>query len=214
MRWTEAAPCFGATEILYGRVWPVDPDTGEQAPDPDPDQLYRARLVCMTCPSRELCIERVMEHEHTKAAENRYGVAAGTTPAQRWSMEKRGTWRCERCDGVLDPLKVIAGTLYCEHCRQRARRVAAIPDGGDDWQPRHTTLARRVVAFIVEDHPIGATVPNPTSLSDRWGARRNDMVRVYEALLADGTLETRGNSSRRRYVRIGGTVAAWRPPGA
>lgn len=214
MKWTELVPCRGATEVMYGRVWPVDPDTGEQVLEPVASELRRARRVCLSCPSRERCIERVMTDEHTRAAENRYGVAAGTTPAQRWSMEKRGTWRCETCDRVLDPMKVIVGTLYCEHCRKAARRVGLIPDGGDDWQPRHTTLARRVVAYIVEEHGVGENVANPTALSDAWGARRNDMVRVFEQLLVDGTLTTVGNGSRRTWVRSGGTVAAWRPPGA
>jgi ribosomal protein L37AE/L43A len=206
--WTDRSPCKGVTTLFYDAIWPeVD---GEWVTEPDEDALIRARQMCAACPNRGRCIETVMTDEKGRAAENRFGVAAGTTPAQRWTMEKRGTWRCERCDRPIDPLRVISGILYCETCRKHSRLVAGIPDAGDGWEPRHTTLAKRVLAYLVEHHPPGDRIDPPRLFADSWGVRAGDMTTVYDALIADGTIRVTGAF----YTHVGGaTVAAWRRPG-
>jgi hypothetical protein len=204
-RWMDDAACKGATALMYDAVWPGDLDGGPA----DPDALEHARSMCNVCPVRRRCIELVMEHERGIAAANRYGVAAGMTPEQRWTLEKRRAMRCELCNEVLDPMKVRHGVYDCE-CGHR-RSVAPIPDKGDAWSRRHTTLARRVIAFMIDGTAEGMPCPAPTPLADSWGVHKNDMVRVYKELHNDGLLAR--NAGDDGWVRTGAGVrrAEWRP---
>ncbi len=207
--WLERAACRGATAVFFDDIWPGggrDPlgeDTVETA-------LATARAVCDRCPVRRQCLELALETETGMAAVNRFGLTAGFTPAQRWTLEKRAAMRCEQCGIVLDPTKIREGNYDCE-CGA-FRTVAPIPDRGDPWSRRHTTLARRVLAFLVDGVGSGTPLPHPTPLSDSWGVHKTDMLRVYRALAEDSLIAR--NESNNEWVRTGEGVrhAMWQPP--
>lgn len=201
------APCRSATNVFFGDIWP---DLDEPA---DPDALEFARSVCLSCPFRKPCAVMVMEDERSKAAVNRFGLAATLTPYQRWVLEKRDTLRCEKCHVTLDPDDVRRGILSHVACKNARKKVAPIPDDGSDgsdWQPRHTTLAHRTLEFV-RSHEPGDKLPSATTLADRWGVRRNDVVRVYAEFEATEEIARKGNVTAPCYVRLGGTTGAWHP---
>lgn len=126
--------------------------------------LEKARTFCDACPVRRDCLAQEMEYEKGAMAQHRAGVYAGFTPAQRHSLEKRGT------DYVgADPVEV--------------RRN--IPDRGDQWEERHTDLARSIITWLVEHTPEGMEIPSAAKLSRILGSRVNDVRRVYDALKED-----------------------------
>lgn len=203
-RWLELAECAGATHLYYEGVWP----DGEDEPL-DAAALDACRSTCDECPVRRRCLDLVMTQERGYASQNRYGVAAGLTPAQRWSLEKRAALNCEKCGRTLDPTRLRAGNYDCE-CGAR-RTVAPIPDNGDRWSRRHTTLARRALAYLVADSDAGVTLPNPKPLSDEWGVHKGDMMRVYRELQADGLIE-RNETDTEWVVAVAAVPAReWQP---
>jgi hypothetical protein len=137
-------------------------------------------------------------------------VQAGLTPEQRFSLQERGTLR-HSCGHVRDPLDLANGHLICPTCGID-RDVPAIPLDGDRWRKRHSTLARKVVRWMVSNIELDGALPSPTSLAVDMQVRSQDMVRVYEALCADGTLDPgRGRQpSYRRAAKVG-VVRDWTP---
>jgi len=202
--WLARAQCAGATELFYERVWPK----GEDHPI-DREGLEYARDVCAGCPVRRLCLELVMTQEKGLAAANRFGVAAGMTPAQRWSLEKRAAMSCEACGRTLDPNDLIHGRYSCV-CGQN-RTVAPIPDDGDKWSRRHTTLARRAIAFLVDGSTPGVLLPSPTALADDWGIHKADMTRVYRELAEDSMIVRNETDTAWVVTGAGTTGKEWVP---
>lgn len=180
-KWLDQADCSHATHLFYDGVWP----NGEDAPL-DAGALAACRLVCDHCPVKRKCVELVMAQEAGYAAANRFGVAAGMTPAQRWSLGKREALACEDCGRTLDPTDLRNGDYRC-FCGA-SRTVAPIPDDGDRWSRRHTTLARRALAYLVDGSDPGVELPAPKALADAWGVHKRDMKRVYEELCADSLI--------------------------
>lgn len=190
-RWQLRALCRGTTSLFYEAIW-LDVDS-----DPDPLALEHAAAICAACPVRRPCFAQVLGDEENAAVANRHGLAAGMTPQQRWSAEKREASHCCECGEILDPINVALGNLDCLACGNK-RRVPPIPRDGDTWNRRHTILARRVVEWLVNEINVGASIPLPTPLARKFSVRTADMVRVYEALVADGTLERVGKVYHRR----------------
>ena len=92
------------------------------------------------------------------------------------------------------------------------RLVPGIPVDGDRWRKRHTTLARKVIVWMVEHVTVGKLMPPPTHLAKGMNCRVQDMIRVYEALCADGTLEaTSGRKPTYRRAYKVGAIADWTP---
>lgn len=164
---------------------------------------------CGRCPVRRQCFEQIMTAEGGAGKLYRFGVYAGLTPDQRHSLMKRETWHCPKCNAVLDPFGFIEGWVACDSCDYEAR-VLPVPDTGDEWNARHTKLAERVVAALVEDVEVGAEAPAPTQMATALKARKEDVLRVYEALLVDKTLKRDG----RKYIRKAPAAAMqhWVPP--
>lgn len=199
-RWQNRALCKGLTRLFYDDVYGPDEGNGPA----DPAGLSAARAVCAACPVRGECFAQVMEDEAGMAAEKRYGIAAGMTPEQRWSAEKRNSVRDAK-GRILDPLKVIDGRLP-------DRKVTPIPDEGDQWTRRHTTLARKFVAWLAAETKNGTEIPGPHKMSQMLDkARPGDMQRVYDALVNDGTLRQKGNGATRTYVRRRNPGVNWTP---
>lgn len=126
--------------------------------------LEKARGFCDNCPVRSKCLTDEMDYEKGALPSHRAGVYGGMTPHQRHSLEKRGTRYVE-----ADPVDL--------------RRN--IPDRGDQWEERHTALAREIITWLVEHTPEGMEVPSATKLSRILGGRLNDVRRVYQALQED-----------------------------
>lgn len=194
MSWREQAPCVGSTSIFYEDVYGPECGNGE----PDPEGLAFAVAICGSCPVRRECGVDVLETERGLSPDERFGIAAGLTPEQRYSLDARGTLR-HSCGHVRDPLALAAGCLVCPACGID-RAVPPIPLDGDRWRKRHTTLARKVVAWMVPNVPLEGLLPPPTTLAVEMKCRVQDMVRVYEALSADGILDP-GNGRRPKYRR-------------
>lgn len=152
------------------------------AEDPAP-----AREVCQGCPIRRHCVVEQLKVEHGAAVENRHGVNGGLTPAQRYSLEKRGNVGCPGCNEPFDPLGHLEGVLVCEDCDIEVH-VHPIPDEGDQWQGRHNPLAVRVVTWMLDHIEIDGVMPSATSLARTLSTRPGDVQRVYKALAQEGNL--------------------------
>jgi hypothetical protein len=198
MSWREQASCRGSNHLFYGSVFPYEDEPWTA----DPAGLAAARAICSGCPVRRECAVAILEQEDGLAIEERYGLTAGLTPQQRWSLSRRNTMRC-KCGYVRDPLDLLAGRLECPRCTIDLV-VPGIPETGDRWAKRHTTLARKLIAWLIEHTERGDKIPNPTKMAPELGATLHDVIRVYEGLVADGTLMREG----RRYTRIGALGAA------
>lgn len=206
--WMDRAVCGGLTHpVFFGDVW--DDADEQHGPQHDPEALAAAREVCDRCPVRRQCFAEAMHEELGVGAMFRYGVFAGTTPLQRWSIEHRGCQACPVCGTGLDPNSLRAGEIVCPEECAIERQVPVIPDAGDRWTRRHTTLARKVVRWLIEEVEVGGPVPRPTALAETWKDRRTDMTRVYEALVTDGTLGYDAKGYTRRVTTVG--AGPWEP---
>jgi hypothetical protein len=150
-----------------------------------------------------------MTDEANRPLEDRDGVFAGMTPGQRYSLERRGTTRC-LCGHVRDPIELVDGILACEACGTTAT-VPAIPLQGDRWAKRHTTLARKLVGWLIEETLDDTKLPQPSAMVEILGSSIHDVIRVYEGLVADGTLRSRTDEGQHpTYYRNGALHASER----
>lgn len=214
MRPPTSPACSESTdpEVFFNHIWPIEDDKPGPA---DEEALEYARaFYCRACPARRKCLNYAMEYE-IKDDAGRYGLFGYLTPGQRASVKRRKCLTCPRCGTVRDPVLLEQGRYECPvKCGEPKRLVPPIPLEGDQWSKRHTTLARRTAAWIVDNVPVGGDIPSISVLADTLGARRTDLSRVYAALVADGTLDRRGASSRTRHTRRGqtATMLQWSPP--
>lgn len=164
---------------------------------------------CTPCPVRRECLASSLLEEGTSPSKHRFGTRAALTPAQRYSVYKRDCPNCPRCGWAIDPLCFITGDLVCASCKW-ACAVQPIPLDGDGWQDRHSTLAVEIVAWMVANVAVQDKMPSPHALSKTLANRKEDVSRVYQALVFDQTLEQRGP----HYYRVGKTTAmkVWHPP--
>lgn len=204
--WYERAVCRGADDqmsLFFEQVL-ID---GTKVRTDHAHTAVRQQF-CARCPVRRQCLSTALQMEQSSSTKYRFGVWGGLTPAQRHSLEKRGGAACPSCGALLDPLAFVIGELECD-CGW-ASSVQPLPEEGDDWRDKHDALAERVVAWLIDNSEVGEPVPRPTTLARTLGARKADVVRVYDALLFDGTLKR----VSKQYVRAGSTQAlrTWRPP--
>lgn len=204
--WRSGAPCLGSTHAFFEDVYGPG---GEE--DRDEAALRVAIALCSGCDVRRSCAVDVLEAEEGLPPQDRFGVCAGMTPEQRYSLAERGSLRCG-CGHLRDPLDLVVGHFVCPRCKID-RMVPGIHADGDRWRKRHTTLARKVMAWMVEHVEVGRLMPPPTHLAKAMKCRVQDMIRVYEALCADGTLEAgRGRKpTYRRAVKVGVITETWTP---
>lgn len=152
-----------------------------------------------------------METERGLVAAERFGLQGYLTPGQRESAEKRGIARCPACDRPRDPVLLAQGILKCPvNCGQRERVIPPLPHTGDQWTKRHTTLAQRIVGWVVDNTVVGDELPSPTRMADLLGGvRRSDVTRVYAAMVDDDTVQR----IEMTYVRVSstGTMQTWYP---
>lgn len=205
--WRKDAPCLGSTRVFFDDVY----GPGGEAEEIDQSAFATAIALCAACPVRRSCAVDVLEQEEGLSPTERFGVCAGMTPEQRYSLAERGTLRCG-CGHLRDPLDLVDGHFKCPRCKID-RIVPGIPVDGDRWRKRHTTLARKVMSYMVEHVAVGQLMPPPTHLAKHMKCRVQDMIRVYEALTADGTLEAgRGRKpTYRRAAKIGVIADTWQP---
>lgn len=205
--WRAEAPCLDEdTDLFFDAIWP------EAATNVEALEDTRTRF-CRTCPFRRQCLEETMEYELMPGFV-RAGLFGYLTPGQRHSVNKRGSLRCPNCGTVRDPVLLEQGALHCpKRCGQKDRTVPAIPIDGDQWTKRHTALSRRLVAWIVDNVAVNAKLPTPTQLGIIHDVRKADVVRVLQALVADGTIETRGSVNAPSYWRLAptATMREWTP---
>jgi len=188
--WRNDARCLGTTHLFY----PED--------DEDPEALAVARAICADCTVRRECGVDVLNEENLHSDDDRNGIAAFMTPRQRQSLERRGTLRC-KCGHLRDPIDLVAGRLLCPRCGNT--EVPAIPDSGDRWAKRHTTLARKIMAWLAEHAGTGDEVPSPSKMAPILSATLHDTMHVYHGLHAEGTLRRDGT----RYYRTARKGASW-----
>lgn len=171
--------------------------------------MARARVLCDDCPVSAACLDLAMEHEARSAETHRFGIFGGMTPHQRFSLERRGQEvACPVCSELRDPVLLRDGDLSCINCGYSGE-MAPIPNRGDQWTPRHTTLAEEVIAWMVENVEPDGEVLSAAKLSRKMSVRVNDMRRVYEALIADHVMELVGTKLLRRAT---GATRGWIPP--
>lgn len=203
--WLDDAACKGATGYPFFTNLPDESGQGG-----DSDGVVAARRYCDSCPVRSECILEAVHYEHGAEPSRRNGVWAGYTPAQRQSAERRNAISCAVCGATFDPALVRIGIVRCPVDKRHVDRVLPpIPDEGDQWSKRHTTLARRVLKHL----DAGGPVPRPRRLSVEFAVREQDMARVFAALVLDGTLRrnTRGDYLRTKRTRRADPTT-WLPP--
>jgi Transcription factor WhiB/Bacterial regulatory proteins, gntR family len=166
-------------------------------------RIAHAQSICAGCPVRMQCAEQVMLEEGEASEEHRYGFRAYMTPPQRVSVQRRGGLNGK------DPMYLVNGI-------DGQRVVPGIPLEGDKWSRHHTTLARKVVRWVVDNVEIGGKLPTQTDLRAELGCKADPLRRVLRALVQDGTLDFAGKTtldSTARYVRRGSprAVAWWLP---
>lgn len=205
--WRETAACRNVpSRVFFEDAFPEN-DEGNSIPDPA--GVARARAFCARCPVRLQCHEDTTRVEAGYALYRRFGIFAGLTPGQRYSLWRRDSWRCDRCLEVYDPQGIVAGDAVCS-CGWFSE--PPIPDEGDLWFPRHDLLLERFIAWLVDNTEPGDRVPPPYKMLEILGYRRkDDMPLIYARLLDDGLLE-RGEG--RAVWRKAGKAAfkVWRPP--
>lgn len=81
MTWTDQAACVGHDPEL----WHAEGTTRQAR-----DAQQQAAVICSTCPVQTACLMYAMDHEWNHTA-SRYGIWAGTTPAERQAMGKRAS---------------------------------------------------------------------------------------------------------------------------
>lgn len=208
--WRHDAACKPPVQwqMFYQAIWTDEFAHNDRPPAPNLPALQRARSVCRRCPVRRECLLAELAAERGDGVSKRFGLRALMTPHQRDSIEKRGPWpTCPRCFRAADPAQYLDGAWTCCH---RTYPVAPLLDVGDSWFARHTSLSLSVVRWVQDNVEVGASMPSPTQLSKDLKARTNDMRRVYQALVEDGTLLDRGDA-RPRFQRVGRLGASWRP---
>jgi hypothetical protein len=204
--WRERAACLeadGKVQMFFEDIYPdtIELASGvERVGPPDREALATARSFCDRCPVRRECFAQALEDDDGNQVDFRFGLRGGMTPAQRWSAEHRKTVCCPVCDTVLDPNSIRSGEIACPNWCDIDRTLPPIPDEGDKWNRRHSTLARKVVRWIVEEVTVGAVLTSPSRLADQWQERRTDMVRLFKALVLDGTLEF--DDTAKEYRRL------------
>lgn len=205
----EIEACTGADTGLF---YEGSLDDG-QTPRETNDHLLVSSKYCDSCSARIACLTASLGQEATAPMKHRYGLRAGLTPAQRYSVHKRGGANCPSCGSPFDPLMFRSGVLKCESCGL-SRRVQAIPPEGDDWQDRHTLLAARVIDYFVDHHALTpaklAKLPTPHWLSKRLDVRKADVSRVYDSLVYDVTIEKRGAVYYLQATKV--QLKVWVPP--
>lgn len=191
--WVDAAPCRGA--------WPVFDAADDSRAAGYAKALADARAMCMRCPARVVCAVTAIEEEWGSVLQDRYSVRGALTQHQRLSIERRGGLK----EGH-DPLKVVRGEYG----------NAPIPDIGDRWTRHHTTLARKVVAWLVDHVEVGGPLPSQEVLAETLDCSISALRRVMEVLVEDGTvaLAEPGPRTATKYVRQGNprVVSSWLPP--
>jgi Transcription factor WhiB len=183
-----------------------------QTPRLTADHLLVAAKYCDQCTQRTACLVSALGEEATAPMKHRFGLRAGLTPAQRYSVHKRGGANCPSCKMPFDPMSFRTGVLACKTCGF-TRRVQAIPPEGDDWQDRHTLLAARVLDYFVTHHSKRgdkAKLPSPHWLSKKFIVRKADVSRVYDALAYDMTIEKVGVVYYLRATKV--ELRLWVPP--
>ncbi len=184
--------------------------------DEDLEELISlAERRCRNCPVRRACFAAKMGEERGAVAADRHGLQGYLTPGQRESAEKRGVARCPKCNRWRDPVLLGRGILTCPvNCGQRDYAIPPLPHTGDQWTKRHTTLAQRIVGWVVDNTIEHDELPSPTRMSElHGGVRRSDVLRVYTALVYDGTVRKMERYGVLVYVRLASTGAlrTWYP---
>lgn len=205
MTWDLKAACRGADSDLFfdcladgHGVWPKT--------RPHVEVLHN---YCDVCPERRNCLKDALRAEDTAPMANRFGIRGALTPAQRYSVHKRGAANCPECLVPLDPICFRTGELECAVCKWH-RTVQPIPEDGDEWQERHTILADRVLDWMVRESHAGEQLPSPHALAKTLDVRKADVGRVYEAFLFDKTIRKQGVHYFRKASDA--QLAAWSPP--
>lgn len=166
-----------------------------------------ARDFCDCCPVRRACLDTAMKIEVNDGLDYRAGIFAGLTPAQRHSLQKRGTpLFCDTCDEMYDPVGLREGRL---ECRCGTKTVAPLPDRGDQWTERHTKLARMTIGWMADNIEMGADMPDALALSRTLKVGVKDLRRVYHALIEDHVLLKNAGKLRRRHVAA--SAKHWTP---
>lgn len=179
------------------------------------ERLDEARAICSECPVRRECLAEAMHYEQGMPAKMRAGMWGGLMPGQRRSIEDRKMPLACACGRAYDPLAYLTGELVCDVCGAK-RKFIPVPDGGDRWNGRHTALAEQIVAYLIENVPVGELAPAPADLAELIGQRVGDVRRVYNVLVEDGTFANERIRGRKAFRRIvaNAALASWSPPHA
>jgi hypothetical protein len=206
--WYDRAACADLPGAwFFDAIW----EPGEEVDAAmDAEALERAERICAGCPVRVDCHVAALTEEGGAAENRRYGVRGGITPAQRYSVWRRDSARCDRCGEVFDPLGLVAGEVVCG-CGEFSEPT--IPATGDEWYPRHDGLLARLTEYLLKHTEPGDRILPPYRMLEALGHRRkDDMPLVYQRLVDDGLI-SRGEA-RGVYYRLAapGALRRWRPP--
>ncbi len=158
-----------------------------------------AVVICAMCPVRGECLEAALADEEDAAPTYRFGVRGGLTPALRYTVATRARLRCRSCNALHDPIDLANGILRCTaFCGETPARAFRTDNDYGPWLPRLTGLGHLVISWVSENVAQGEQLPSPTALARSLKQRKEDTVRVYQALVEDAFILRSGRS---KYVR-------------
>lgn len=195
--WVEKAFCLRSSpDVFYD-------DIDKQTYEARDAAIVRAQGICGICPVRQECGEQAMLEEQGTGLDMRSGFRAYMTPDQRISIERRGGLKGR------DPMDLVQG-------RDGDRQVPPVPLDGDRWSRHHTTLARKLVRWLVDNVEVGDRIVGTFALDaicETLGCTMPQLDRVLEALVQDGTLDYEPGEPI-VYVRrqAPGAIGSYLPP--
>lgn len=198
--WVLKSACLSSDPDLF-----FDDIDGERGIIEKANAIKKAQSICAGCVVRQSCADQCMLEEADADEQHRFGFRAYMTAEQRVSIQRRGGLNGR------DPMKLVQG-------RDGKRRVPPVPVDGDKWSRHHTTLARKVVRWVVDNVDIGAQLPQQAELATTLECKAEPLRRVLRALVQDGTLDFSGregrgaNANTTKYIRRGAPrVLGWLP---
>lgn len=199
--WLNEATCWReghAPSVFDNDIW-------SQNRSVDLDALDKARSICARCPVRAECGDMEMQHEVGLSGKNRYVFFAGLTPAQRAVIEQRGDWTKDKgfVDRDVDPIQFNSDYA--------ADGLRVVSERGEDWDEKHTAVARELLGWIAVTMAVGQILPPYRTLARQIKRRDATVRRVLEALVEDGMLR----ATQKGYVLVSaprrGVVGSWLP---
>lgn len=107
--WRDQATCAAPEYTDQQDLW--------FAEDGDPDRQTAVR-ICLTCPTRQACLDKATVEEKGKGRQSRWGIRGGLTARQRWNKDRTAIDRDPQPSG-RPPAACGTAAAYDRHIRKK-----------------------------------------------------------------------------------------------